>query len=74
MLENSPGTVAVAEAVHRIKAHGSMARILVFSSHADTHIIQRALEAGATGCPNKQDSRQMAGAVLKAARGEMSWT
>lgn len=46
---NMPGGIDGFETIHRIKAKSPDARILVFSMHTNTTLIQRALELGATG-------------------------
>lgn len=70
---NMPGIDGI-ETIRRIKAQDPKARILAFSSHIDTRLIQRVLDAGATGYLNKRDSLQIAEAIRKAAREEMPWT
>ena len=59
------------ETIRRIKCQNSNARILIFSMHGSEIMIQRALEAGATGYLTKKGGMgQMVQAVRQVARGE----
>lgn len=59
------------ETLRRIKAKDSAARILVFSMYGNKILVQRALQAGATGYLTKQSgSDQMITAVRKVHKGQ----
>ncbi|MES1980963.1 MAG: response regulator transcription factor [Pseudomonadota bacterium] len=68
---NMPG-IGGLETIRRIKAHDPVARILVFSMHANETMAQRALEMGATGYLTKQGGLgQMVQAVRQVKSGRI---
>lgn len=67
---NMPG-IGGLETIRRIRAHDSVAHILVFSMHSNETMVQRALEMGATGYLTKQSGlKQMVQAVRQVKLGK----